>query len=145
VNEEPDVTDYESFKMMYDDFTEEERTAYWKRIDYSSNQWYLESLHHNIALNNQIIKNTQRWLKEMVDDYTSMVEEPSEAYTIKLKESLALGTELIEGCEADTGRTHAEIAHVIRYPLFSEKRRQWYKTKEGKSWLQKAENQLKKS
>lgn len=144
-DESPDVTSYESYKAFLDDMTSEERESYWKQQDRAENVSLLNSLNHNIALNNQIIQNTQRWLKEMVEDYTSMVAEPDEAYTTKLKESLALGAELIEGCEADTARTNAEIAHYIRYPLYSEKRRQWYKTKEGQLWLEKIKKQLKKS
>lgn len=140
---EPDVTDYESFLLAYESMSDEERKAYWKRENARENISYLNSLHHNISLNNQIIKRTQHWLKDMVDDYTGHVGEPSPEYTQQVKESIALGAELIEGCEIDTGNTRAEIAHVTRYPLYSEKRRQWYKTKEGQQWLQK--NQPKKN
>lgn len=142
---EPDVTDYESFLLAYESMSDEERKAYWKRENARENIIYLNSLHKNISLNNKIIQNTQWWLKDMVNDYTSMVAEPDEEYTKNLKESLALGAELIAGCEADTGRTRAEIAFVTRYPLYSEKRRQWYKTKEGQQWLEKIKKQLKKS
>lgn len=142
---DPDVSNYESYVLALESMSDDERKAYWKRENARENVGLLNSLHHNISLNNRIIKSTQRWLKDMVDDYTSMVAEPDEAYTQKLKESLALGAELIQNCEIDTGNTRAEIAMVTRYPLYSQKRRDWYKTKEGQQWLEKIKSQLKKS
>ena len=145
MNDEIDYDNFDSYALALQSMSDEERKAYWKRENARENIIYLNSLHKNISLNNKIIQNTQRWLKDMVDDYTSMVDEPDEAYTKKLKESLALGAELIEACEIDSGNTRAEIAHVTRYPLYSEKRRQWYKSKEGQQWLEKIKKQLKKS
>ena len=136
-----DVTNYESFLLTYADFTEAERRQYWKKQNAIENITHINRLHNNISLNNSIIKQTKRWLQDLVDDYTERVEEPTEADTAELRGHLALGAELIQNCQADTGRTRAEIAHVTRYPLYSEKRRQWYKSKEGSQWLK---NQPKK-
>lgn len=129
---EPDVNSYDSYRSMLADMTDEERAAYWKRENAKENIGYINSLHHNIQLNNQIIANTKRWLHETVEQFkTGSIEED------KLRENLLLGGEIIKGYEDDTGRTRAEIAHVTRYPLYSEKRRVWYQSKEGQAWLKK--------
>lgn len=135
---EPDVSSYESYLSMLTDMTEEESKAYWKRENAKDNIGYINSLHHNIRLNNQIIANTKRWLTETVEQFKAGTIDED-----KLRENLLLGGELIKGCEDDTGYTRAEIAHVTRYPLYSEKRRMWYKSKEGQAWLKK--NLLKKN
>lgn len=123
---------HESFLIAYAEMTEEERKLYWKRENAKDNLSYLNSLHHNITLNNRIIANTKRWLERTVDRFKS-----DEIDEVKLRDNLLLGGELIKGCEDDTGYTRAEIARVTRYPLYSEKRRQWYQTKEGQAWLKK--------
>lgn len=127
---EPDVDDYGSFLIAYAEFTDEERKAYWKRENAKENLTLINSLHHNISINDRLIRDTKRWLRLRVDDYT-MIDEPTAEETAKLKADLTLGAELIQGCEADTGKTRAEIAFATRYPLYSEKRRQWYQKTGG--------------
>lgn len=129
-----DLESYHTYKAMLDAMTEEERKAYWKRENARDNISYINSLHHNITLNNQIIESTKRWLERTVEQFKN-----DEITEEKLRENLLLGGELISNCEEDSGYTRAEIATVTRYPLYSEKRRQWYQTKEGQEWLRKSQ------
>lgn len=130
---------YDSYKELLDEMTDEERAAYWKKENAKANLGYINQMYGWIQTDKRIIENTKAWLHRSVDKFKH-----SEIDEAKLKSDLLLGSELIKGSEDSTLLTRAEIAHYTKYPLYSEKRRQWYKTKEGKQWQQRVLNQLKK-
>lgn len=145
-----DISDYEyasflSFKQMYDDMTDEERAAYWKKENTRENLSWINSLNESIQTDKRIIKDTQRWLKHLTEDYTNSVAEPTPEETQTLRDRLVLGAELIEACEQDIIELRKEIVNYTKYPMHSQKRRDWYQTKEGKQWQEKILRQLKKN
>lgn len=135
-----DLESYHSYKEMLESFTEEERAEYWKRENRMENLRFINQMHEWIQVDKRIIDSTKRWLQQCVERFHN--DELSED---KLKENLLLGAELIEGCEDSIKQTRAEIAHYTKYPLYSEKRRQWYNSKEGQQWLERVEKQLKRN
>ena len=124
---------------MLDDMTPEEEAAYWKRKNARDNLRFINQMYEWIQTDKHIIENTKAWLHRSVDKFKH-----NEMDEAKLKSDLLLGSELIKGSEDSILITRAEIAHYTKYPLYSEKRRQWYKTKEGMQWQQKILSQLKK-
>lgn len=134
-----DVDSYNSYKAMRDEMTPEEMAAYRKSRDARNNLLYINQMYEWIEVDEDIIELTKAWLHESVERFHM-----NEIDESKLKEDLLLGAELIKGCEDSILITRAEIAHYTKYPLHSEKRRQWYRTKEGMQWQEKVLNQLKK-
>lgn len=130
---------YDSYKAMLDEMTPEEKALYWRRENAKTNLSYTNQMYRWIQTDKGIIENTKAWLHRSVEKFKS-----NEIDEAKLKSDLLLGAELIKGCEDSILITRAEIAHYTKYPLYSEKRRQWYKTKEGMQWQQKILNQLKR-
>lgn len=126
---------YDSLLTILNDMTQEELAAYWRGENIKDNRNFIKQMHNSIQMDEGIIKGTQDWLRRCVERT-----EDNE----KLKSELMLGAELIQGCEQSILITRAEIAHYIKYPLYSDKRREWYKTREGKQWHQKNLAQLKK-
>lgn len=100
---------------------------------------FINQMYVWIQTDKSIIENTKAWLYRIVEEFKN-----NEIDEAKLKEYLLLGSELIKGCEDNILMTRAEIAHYTKYPLYSQKRRQWYQTKEGMQWQQRILNQLKK-
>ena len=100
---------------------------------------YINQMYEWIQTDKYIIENTKAWLHRSVEKFKN-----NEMDEAKLKSDLLLGAELIQGSEDSILMTRAEIAHYTKYPLYTEKRRQWYKTKEGMQWQQKILSQLKK-
>ena len=100
---------------------------------------YINQMYEWIQTDKYIIESTKAWLHRSVEKFKN-----NEMGEAKLKSDLLLGSELIKGSEDSILMTRAEIAHYTKYPLYSEKRRQWYKTKEGMQWQQKILSQLKK-
>lgn len=130
---------FDSYKAMLDDMTPEEKALYWKRENAKENLMYINQMHSWIQTDKSIIENTKQWLHRCVERFNN-----NEMDKAKLKENLLLGAELIKGSEESILQTRAEIAHYSKYPLYSEKRRQWLRTKEGEQWQQRVLNQLKK-
>ena len=120
---------YDSYKELLDEMTDEEQAAYWKKENAKANLGYINQMYGWIQTDKRIIESTKQWLHRTVERFK--YHEIDEA---KLKENLLLGAELIKGSEEGILLTRAEIAHYTKYPLYSEKRRQWYKTKEVKRW-----------
>ena len=125
--------------IRLNEMTDEELAAYWKKENAKANIGYTNQMYGWIQTDKRIIESTKQWLHRCVEWFNH-----NELDEAKLKENLLLGAELIRGSEESILLTRAEIAHYTKYPLYSEKRRQWYKTKEGKQWQQRVLNQLKK-
>lgn len=129
---------YDSYKALLDEMTPEEKAQYWKRENTKENLSFMNQMYGWIDTDKSIIETTRAWLHRSVAKFKEhLVDEAT------LKQDLLLGAELIQGSEDSILITRAEIAHYTKYPLYSEKRRQWYKTKEGIQWQQKVMNQLK--
>lgn len=105
-----------------------EQAAYWRRENQRENLNLLNSLHESIQLDKRMITSTKQWL------YQCAYHTADDA---KLKELLILGADIISLSEASINVTRSLIAHYTKYPLYSEKRKQWVKTKEGQLWYKK--------
>lgn len=124
-----------SLLEILNEMTEEELAAYWREENTKENRRFIHQMHDWIQVDRNIIESTKDWLRRCVERADD---------NEKLKGELMLGAELIQGCEQSILITRAEIAHYTKYPLYSEKRRGWYNTREGKQWHQKNLEQLKK-
>lgn len=126
----------ESYIEMMNMMSEEERAAYWKKENARENLRWINDLHDTIRLHKRIINQAKHWLRLVVEQ----VEDKE-----KLKQDLLLGAELIQLCEEKIVETRKEIVNYTKYPLHSQKRRDWYKTQEGRAWQEKLLNQLRKN
>lgn len=129
-----DLDGYLSYKAMLEEMDDEMRAEYWKSENRRANLYLIQQLHDSIEQDESIILNTQRWMKGLLERVEDME---------LLKKYFTTGAELIQGCGDSILITRAEIAHYIKYPLYSEKMRQWYRTKEGQQWQAKILKQLK--
>lgn len=117
-----------SYSLMLEEMGDKDRAIYWKREKAKENLVNLNLYYESINNYKYIIDNTKQWLLRVVDNET----DPD-----KLKEKLMLGAEIIQNCEQGILSDNASIAHYTKYPLYSDKRRHWYNTKEGTAWLKK--------
>lgn len=123
-----DREEYEASIKLYNSLSDEEKNRMRKREIAQDNLSLINSLNEDIRLNNWFINNTKQWLRRIATD---------PKYADKLREYLILGAEIIRGCEELNGYCRRDIAHYTKYPLGSEKRKQFYRTKEGQQWGQK--------
>ena len=126
------MNDHKSFLLAYEQMDEQQRAEYWKRKNRRDNLLSINRMHEWIQVDKRLIDTTKRWLQRCVDRF-----QDDKLSEDELKKILILGAELIEGCEDSIKRARAEIAHYTKYPLYSKKRMQWYKSKEGQQWLRK--------
>lgn len=130
---------YDTYKAFLEEMTPEEKAEYWRRENAKENLSFMNQMYGWVDTDNRIIETTKAWLHRSVAKFNEHLIDD-----VELKESLLLGAEIIKGCEDSILKTRAEIAHYTKYPLYSEKRRQWYKTKEGIQWQERIVKQLKK-
>lgn len=108
-----------SFLDIYAEMTSKEQVNHWKQEDIKDNHNIIEQLHYDIRLDEWLIQDTKDWLQGLV----YKIED-----TAELKKYLIVGAETIEVCEDNIKYTLAEIAHTTKYPMYSIKRRDYYRT-----------------
>jgi len=114
--------DYASFLAAYETMTPEERAAYWRKEQRDEQRDTLRTLFTLTKLNNWFIAWTKRWLTKAKFDFEAGLLSEDE-----FRNMLLLGAETIQSNEEANAYLRREVAHYTKYPIGTEKRRQFIK------------------